>query len=256
MRTHQILVLSAVVPLLAACGGGGTPGDQITAQQQGSGNIASADLSLQTSIADAYCKNQRKLQVISNTLLSAYAPKDNGVDAKYCGGENVYTVDGANFTLKLNNYCMDYRGEQYTLNASIAGSTDSGSNFISSISDFSITGKNVDLSFSGETWDGRADDNHVTLDVYDALTTTDYSISESSVKKGEFDFGNLSFPGFQSVAYKFITHFNADNTEGLLFIYGNADDKIIISADNGIITAVYSANKHDPGTWLELPCNQ
>jgi len=212
------------------------------------------NLSLQTTVANAYCGNQRKFQLISASLLSAYSPKGNGSDTSYCGGENVYVDDGSNFTLHLSDYCIENHGKQYLLNGDISGATESGSNFTSTIASLTITGENVDLSISGETWDGRADDNFVNLTIFDNLTNNPLSLTDTSIKKGELDFGYFSYPGFQSVHYQFITHFNDDNTEGLLYFYGNGDDKIIVSADNGSITAVYSADRHDPGTSLTLSC--
>jgi hypothetical protein len=36
----------------------------------------------------------------------------------------------------------------------------------------------------------------------------------------------------------------------MLFIYGEADQVVIISADSGTITVVYKENKQDPGTLI------
>jgi len=254
MRSFQPIVISTIFLALSACGGGSGPGENgNTNIQQLDSNLDLQDVNLQTTIANAYCTNQKKLQLISESLLRAYSPKGNGADKANCGGENAYTDDGTNFTLDMKDYCIEKEGKQYLLNGSISGMTESGNNFTSTISNLSITGNGVNLSIDGDSYDGRADDNFVNLNVHDGALN--YSLDQSSVKKGEFDFGYLTFPTFASAPYQFITHFNADNTEGLLFIYGNADDKIIISGDQGMITAVYSANKQDPGTWLDLPCN-
>jgi len=181
-------------------------------------------------------------------LLSAYAPKGNGSDLNYCGGENVFNENGADFTLELTNYCVQARGQQVILNGSISGSTESGSNFISSIiNNLSIVGNNVDLDISGNSWDGRANDNFMNLQITDNINSRALQIGDMSVKKGEFDFGTFSFDELNPVRFQFINHFNADNTEGLLFIYGNADDKLIISGDNGMITAVY--RQRPPWWW-------
>ena len=266
MHLRKLIVFSIVFPLLSACGDGGgdpTAGDQVTTQQGlnggngsgGSTGVATIELSTATTIANAYCTNQRKLQLISASLLSAYSPKGNGTDTTKCGGENLYNDDGTNFSLQLNDYCIVNRGEKYTLNGSITGATESGSNFTSTIAGLSIQGKDVDLNISGDSYAGRADDNFVNLQILDNLTKAQYSIEKSSVKKGEFDFGDATFPQFASTHFQFITHFNEDNTEGLLYFYGSADDKIIISGDNGMITAIYSVDRHDSGTWLDLPCN-
>jgi len=256
MRSFQPIVISAIILALSACGGDNGTGESgnINIQQLDS-NLDLQDVNLQTTIANAYCTNQKKLQLISASLLSAYSPKGNGSDKANCGGENAYSDDGTNFSLNMTNYCIEKEGKQYLLNGSISGTTESGNNFTSTISNLSIAGNGVNLTLNGDSYAGRADDNFVNLNVHDTGLGLDYSIDQSSVKKGEFDFGYLTFPSFASAPYQFITHFNADNTAGLLFIYGNADDKIIISGDQGMITAVYSANKQDPGTWLDLPCN-
>jgi len=255
MRALQFTVLSVIFQSLISCGGGSPSDNGIQVQGEQFGGFDPVNLSLQTIVADAYCTNQKKLQLISASLLSAYSPKGNGADTANCGGENVYVDDGVNFSLQLKNYCIVNQGKQYTLNGSISGATESGNNFTSTISNLNIKGVNVDLSIDGDSYAGRADDNFVNLNVFDNLSGTPYSIDKSSVKKGEFDFGYFTFPSFEAVHYQFITHFNEANTEGLLYLYGAADDKIIVSADNGMITAVYSVDRHDPGTWLDLPCN-
>ena len=209
----------------------------------------------QITLANSYCVNQKKWQIISTSLLSAYSPKGNGSDLNYCGGENVYKVNGADFTLQLNDYCVNAGGKQVLLNGHITGSTDSGSNFISTIDSLNISGKGINLDITGNSRDGRADDNFVNLQVTDNSSNTGFLLDDVSIKKGEFDFGDMTFDGLIQTHFQFITHFNADNTEGLLYLYGQGDDKTIISADKGMITAVYTKDRHDTGTWLDLPCN-
>ena len=255
MSAQKTIVFSILFPILSACGEGGIGPLQGDAGQLTDSGLGSMSLATATNIANAYCGNQRKLQLISASLLSAYSPKGNGSDTANCGGENVLTEDGPNFSLQLNNYCVVNRGQQFLLNGSIDGATESGNNFTSTINNLSIQGNGIDLSISGDSYAGRADDNFVNLHIIDNATSSQLDIDNSSVKKGEFDFGDFNLPTYQTVPFQFITHFNETNTEGLLFFYGTGEDKIIVSGDNGMITAVYSADRHDSGTWLDLPCN-
>jgi hypothetical protein len=266
MSRFALIVLSSVI--LIACGGNAEIDRtlEINADAEAASSSTSSTtpttvidpivLSKEIAIADAFCSNQKKLQIISTSLLSAYAPKGNGSDLNYCGGENVFTMSGADFSLGLTDYCVNARGQQVILNGGIIGITESGSNFISSIiSHLSIVGNNIDLDLSGNTWDGRANDNFMNLQIIDNINANTLQLSDVSIKKGELDFGFFTFQDLNPVAFQFITHFNEDNTAGLLFIYGDADDKLIISGDNGMITAVYTIDRHDDGTWLDLPCN-
>jgi len=255
MRFLKLTIYPIVIQSLVSCGGGSPSEDGVQIQNDSFVGFSTTDLSLQTAVADAYCSNQKKLQLVSKALLSAYSPKGNGSDTANCGGENVYVDDGVNFSLELKDYCIEKSGQQYKLNGSISGATESGNNFTSTISSLSIKGNNVDLSINGDTYAGRADDNWANLNINDNLTNTPYALDQTSVKKGELAFGDFTYPGFESVHYQFITNFNEDNTEGLLFFYGNEEDRIIVSADNGMITAVYAVDRQDPGTWLDLPCN-
>lgn len=260
------------IPIITACGNSGNPVDvtnptnsnNVTNSSQGAGAVSSdpttqAMYAEQIAQADGYCVNQKKMQIISTSLLSAYTPKGNGSDLNYCGGENVYKDDGTNFSLQLNNYCVNARGQQVVLNGHITGVTDSGTNFFSSIIDSlnikNVNGTDIDWDIAGSTRDGRADDNFVDLQVIDNNDGSQLLLNDTSIKKGEFDFGDVTFDGLGQIPFKFIDYFNADNTAGLLFLYGQGEDYTVISGDNGMITAVYKKDRHDPGTWLDLPCN-
>lgn len=269
MSRSLLLLLSIVI--LISCGDGNNLGDDPTqslTSNTNAGGTSQASLQTEIAIADGFCVNQKKLQIISTSLLSAYAPKGNGSDLNYCGGSIIYTdnilytdddpyTDGdPDFLLELTDYCVNARGQQVIVNGSISGTTDSGINFFSSIiSNLSIVGSNLNLDLSGNTWDGRADDNFMNLNITDNINSSTLVLGDVSIKKGELDFGTFTFPGLNPVAFQFIKHFNADNTEGLLFIYGEGEEKLIISGDNGMITAVYTKDRHDDGTWLDLPCN-
>lgn len=262
----KFLILVMLVFLLSACGGSSpnalndTAMDTATQEPSSSNNTSSPSAGLMTTeqvaaLANSFCLNQKKLQIISTSLLSAYTPTGNSADMNYCGGENLYSTLDSTFTLQLKDYCVSARGRDVLLNGSIAGATESGSNFTSSINSLNISANDLDLDITGNSYAGRADDNFVNLQIMDQMDGSELLMEEVSIKKGEFDFGYVTFDGLNRVKFKFITYFNADNTAGLLFIYGAGDDKIIISGDAGEITAVYSKDRHDPGTWVDLPCN-
>lgn len=200
--------------------------------------------------ASGFCESQKQLQILSSSLLSAYSSKGNGADKNYCGGTANFTEDGMMFDIELTDYCTIARGQQVTINGLIKGETESGANFTSDINQLSIEGEGVNLSINGNTWDGRADDMFMNLDISDLLNEIEISLEGVNIKKGEFDLGYLNIPGVGTFYFKFITHFNADFTEGMLFIYGEGEQLIIISADSGTITVVYKEDKRDPGTLL------
>lgn len=254
----KLFLLPFVLTFAWACGNNSMPEGQGLTQDVDS--VESLDV-LETKpitdnnvISDAasgFCDSQRQLQILSTSLLSAYAARGNGSDMNYCGGTSELTEDGLNFEINIDNYCVAARGQQVTLNASISGAVESGANFTSDIHDLTIEGEGVDLDITGNTWDGRADDMFMNLDISDLANAIDLSLEYVNIKKGEFDFGYLNLPDVGRFKFKFIDHFNADNTAGMLFIYGDQKDElIIISADNGDITVVYQENKQDPGTLI------
>ena len=200
--------------------------------------------------ASGFCESQKQLQILSTSLLSAFSSKGNGTDKNYCGGTANFTEDGMMFDIELTDYCVNARGQQVTLDGLIKGEIESGANFTSDISEFSVVGEGVNLSLDGNTWDGRADDMFMNLNISDLLNNIEISLEGVNIKKGEFDLGYLNIPEVGTFYFKFITHFNADFTEGMLFIYGEGEQLTIISADNGTITVVYKENKQDPGTLL------
>ena len=200
--------------------------------------------------ASGFCESQKQLQILSTSLLSAFSSKGNGTDKNYCGGTANFTEDGMMFDIELTDYCVNARGQQVTVDGLIKGEIESGANFTSDINQLSVVGEGVNLSLDGSTWDGRADDMFMNLNISDLLNNIEFSLEGVNIKKGEFDLGYLNIPEVGTFYFKFITHFNADYTEGMLFIYGEGEQLTIISADNGTITVVYKENKQDPGTLL------
>ncbi|WP_455207412.1 hypothetical protein [Kaarinaea lacus] len=220
-------------------------------------NLSSAiSSSVASAAASGFCDSQKQLQVLSTSLISAYSPKGNGPDIYNCGGTANFTEDGMLFDIELTDYCVNARGHQVMLNGIIHGETDSGANFFSEIPELTIEGDGINLSLDGKTRYGRADDMFMDLNISDLVNNIEIGLEDvnikhnSKTKNGEFDLGYLNLPGVGKFYFKFITHFNADLTEGMLFIYGDGEQLIIISADNGSITVVYKENKSDPGTLL------
>lgn len=260
----KLLLISLLIPLLWSCSDGGNNDPDAGNAQTGvadnsSGNttpdvtpIDVTDLGMAANIADAFCLNQRKLRVMATSLLSAFSPKGNQPDANYCGGNAELMEDGLDFEIHVNDYCVEGHGQQVTVNGDIYGTVESGANFITSqIQDLTIVGTGVDMVVVGNTWDGRDDDMFVNLDITDAVLNNQMALEFVNIKKGEIDFGYFNFEGIGSVEFKFIKHFNDDNTEGQIFIYGEGEKLLILSGDNGAVTAVYKQDRHDPGTWVE-----
>jgi len=262
MKKLIILLLSLFS--VWSCGGNSSNNASVDGADTGGANTGSATLTnspltndSMAAVSANFCSCETKFKMLSTSLLSAYSSKGNGSDPNYCGGSNAYTEDGANFKIELKNYCVNFRGQHLTLNGTINGVTDSGANFFSSIiPDLSITGKNVDLSVSGSTKYGRADDMFLDINIDDNITAKQIVFQDVNIKKGEFDLGYFSFNDVGPYEFKFIDHFDADYTTGMLFIYGTGDDYLILSADQGIITVVYKKDRHDPGTLIDVPsCN-
>jgi hypothetical protein len=209
-----------------------------------------------SAVASGFCNSQKQLQILSTSLISAYSPKGNGPDIYYCGGTANFTEDGMLFDIELTDYCVNARDQQVMLNAMIQGEIESGANFTSNIDQLTIEGDGINLSLDGNTWDGRADDMFLNLNISDLINSIEIGLEgvnikhNSKTKNGEFDLGYLNLPGVGKFYFKFITHFNPEFTEGMLFIYGEGEQLIIISADNGNITVVYKVDRHDPGTLL------
>lgn len=257
--------LIVLLPFFCACGSSSSPNNDAMNNSPSSTSSASshstpapstpetqAMYADQIAHANAYCVYQKKMQIISSSLLSAYTKPAGGNNAHY-----EYVTDGITFNISLTDYTVNVRGTTVVLNGDIDGTVDSGANFFSTINLLNIAGDNINLDITGSTRDGRADDNFVDLKVTNHNDYTPlFQMNDVSIKKGEFDFGDITFDNLSKIPFKFIDYFNADNTTGLLFLYGQGDDKTIISGDNGMITAVYSTSKQDPGTWLDLPCNQ
>jgi hypothetical protein len=240
--------------IMAACGGSNSnPSSNNTAN---SSLNETQPLSTDTSIAlaNGFCSAQTRLQMVATSLLSAFSVKDNGSDLNYCGGESILTGDKPTFDIAIKDYCVNYRGQQLTLNGNIAGTIESGANFTSKIPELDITGDGVDLTIKGKTTAGRADDMFISTIITDNLTSEDISLEDVSLKKGKLDFGYFTLPNLGRYKFQFIDYFNEELTQGLLYIYGVNDELLIISADNGTITAVYQKSKQDPGTTLDTSC--
>lgn len=219
-------------------------------------NMSSTLSSKASAAASGFCESQKQLQILSTSLISAFSSKGNGSDNYYCGGTTSFTEDGMNFGIELTDYCVNARGQEVTLNGLINGEIESGANFTSDIVELTIEGEGINLSLDGNTWDGRADDMFMNLNISDLANAIEISLEgvnikhNSKTKNGEFDLGYLNIPDVGNFYFKFIDHFNAEFTKGMLFIYGEAEQLIIISADSGTITVVYKENKRDPGTLL------
>jgi len=168
--------------------------------------------------------------------------------------EIILTEDDPNFDIVINDYCFNFRDQPLTLNGTITGAIESGANFISEIPEITLVGDSVDLAISGRTWDGRADDMFISIIVADNVSGDEIVLEEVSIKKGELDFGYITFSDLGRFEFKFIEHFNAQLTQGQLFFYGNDEELVIITADNGNITVVYKETKLDPGTLVDASC--
>lgn len=249
----KVLIIIMLMQFVWACGDSNSPSEENATENSTNQNT---DLNTDTStlIANGFCSAQTQLQMVSTGLLSAYSVKGNGSDLNYCGGEISLSEDDPNFEIAINDYCFNFRDQQLTLNGNIIGAIESGANFTSKIPQLTITGEAVDLSISGETWDGRADDMFISIAVTDNISGETIALDEVSIKKGELDFGFITLADLGRFEFKFIEHFNAELTQGQLFFYGADEELVIITADNGTITVVYKASKLDPGTLLDSSC--
>jgi hypothetical protein len=250
----QVLLVLLFLHLLSACGEGNVPANENPSEDSPS---QTTDLNSDTStaLANEFCTAQTRLQMVSTALLSAYSVKGNGSDLNYCGGEIILTEDDPDFAIDINDYCFNFRDQPLTLNGKITGAIESGANFTSEIHELALTGEGVDTSLTGRTWDGRADDMFISITVSDNLSGEEIVLEDVSIKKGELDFGYITFADQERIEFKFIEHFNADLTQGQLFFYGTGEELIILTADNGVITVVHKQSKTDPGTLLESTCS-
>jgi len=239
------------VPFIWACGDGSLVGNSNEDQIKQNADLNSENSS---ALASDFCSAQTDLQMVATGLLSAYSVKGNGSDLNYCGGEINLTEDDPNFNISINEYCFNFRGQQLILNGEINGAIESGANFTSVIPEITVVGEAVDLSISGSTKDGRADDMFINVVVSDNVSAEEIALEEVSIKKGELDFGYITFADLGRFKFKFIEHFNAELTQGQLFFYGNNEELVIITADNGTITVVYKESKLDPGTLVDANC--
>ena len=253
----QLVLLVCVLPIVWSCGDNANNLSTGTPKTQNQTQITGIDLNSETAatVANNFCTYQKPLQIISTSLLSAYSVKGNGSDLNYCGGTAALNENGLNFDIALSDYCVNAIDAQYLLNGTIYGVVESGANFTSDIPDLSIVGNGVDLLVTGNTRDGRADDMFINLTINDQITATQLIIEDISIKKGELDFGYITFPDLGPVKFKFIDHFNPELTKGQVFFYGANEEITIVSADNGSITVVYKESKLDAGILLESNCS-
>jgi hypothetical protein len=250
----RVLLALVLMQFITACGESNLPAEDNAANEPTHQN-ADLDNDTSTALANGFCSAQTQLQIVSTGLLSAYSVKGNGSDLNYCGGEILLTEDDPDFAIDINDYCFNFRNQPLTLNGDIIGAIESGANFTSEIQTLSVEGEAVDLSISGRTWDGRADDMFISITVSDNLTGEQITLEEVSIKKGELDFGYVTFSDLGRFEFKFIEHFNADLTQGQLFLYGTGEELVILTAENGEITVVYKQSKADPGTLLDSNCS-
>ena len=204
----KLFLLSFILPFAWSCGNNSMPQD--TTQNPGVNPVDVLDTTPitennVTAAASGFCESQRQLQILSTSLLSAYAVKGNGSDTNYCGtGTSELIEDGMNFDINVNNYCVAARGQEVTLNATISGAIESGANFTSDIYNLAIEGTGVDLEVSGNTWDGRADDMFMNLNISDLVNAINVGLEDVNIKNGEFDFGYLNLPNIGRFKFKFI----------------------------------------------------
>lgn len=249
----KITIVFSLLMFTWACGGNDNPAPEKSLNDS-SNQISSLSIDSSTSLANDFCAAQTRLQIVASALLSAYSAKGNGSDLNYCGGENMLSENKTNFDITLKDYCVNFRGQPFFLNGSISGATESGANFQSEISNLYITGDATDLTVNGKTTAGRADDMFITTLITDNITNENITLENVSLKKGELDFGFLTLPDQEKFEFKFIEHFNAELTQGQLYIYGTGDQLLIITASSGTISAVYQASKFDSGTPLDTRC--
>ena len=249
----KVLLIVLFIQFLWACGENYTPAEENPTNDQVKQDT---DLNIETSpsLANSFCAAQTHLQMVSTGMLSAYSVKGNGSDLNYCGGDITLVEDGPNFDIAINDYCFTFRNQQLILNGDITGAIESGANFTSEFPEITLVGQGVDLTISGSTWDGRADDMFISVAIADNISGEEIALEDVSIKKGELDFGYITFSDWEHIKFQFIEHFNADLTQGQLFFYGNDDEQVIITADNGAITVVYKESKLDSGTLLEANC--
>ena len=273
----KLYSLLTLLIFLNACGNGSSEEsatDAVGAQSSSSGvevdipvevlsqdplPVSELDSATNLAIADNFCANETNFKVLSTSLLSAYSDlgRGNYTDPNYCGGTSELTTTDTGFTVTLTNYCVLFRDQQVLLNGTIKGAVDSGVNIISEFlePDISIIGEGFDLSVVGDTRNGRNDDMFMNLTITDNFSGNQIVLDETNIKKGEFDFGYFSFEDVGPYRFLFIKHFNADLTEGQLFIYGSGEEYLILTAENGIVTVVFKRDRHDPGVLVESSCS-
>ena len=250
----KVLIIFLLIQFILACGESNSPGDENSVNETPSQNT-DRNIDTATALANDFCAAQSQLQMVSAGLLSAYSVKGNGSDLNYCGGELILAENNPNFDISINEYCFNFRGQLLTLNGNIVGVIESGANFTSEIPEITLKGEEVDLFISGNTWDGRADDMFISVVVTDNISAEEIILEDVSIKKGELDFGYITFSDLNRFEFKFIEHFNAELTQGQLFFYGADEELVIITADNGTITVVHKDSKLDPGTLLDSNCS-
>lgn len=208
-------------------------------------------------LANSFCAGRRMMNEVSTSLYTGLSHLTNSPINNSCGGDISLSEDSSGFAINMQNYCDATSGKNLTMNGSIIGTTISGANFSSTVTDFGITGSNTNLLISGTTDAGRLDDVFLHLILQDQLSGKTIGLDNVSFKQGRFDFGFLVLD-VGRFEFKLIKPFNVELTEGLLFFYGPNGEEIIVSGDSGDITVVYKQDPNDQtdtGTWIETTCN-
>jgi len=248
-RLKKIFPLLLTLHLLWSCGDNnypdisGTP--KLSQNQQSSLTPASAN-----NLANAFCASQNTLQIVATSFLSVYSVMGNGSDLNYCGGTLLLNKDGLNFDISMTDYCVNAAGQEVIINGGIDGMVETGGDFSSNIYGMRVVSDGIDLSVSGNTWNGRADEQFMRLNIIDNMTATKILIEEASLKNGEFDYGYITFPDLGRFEFRFIANFNADLSQGQVYIYADSGQAISITATNGGLAVIYNAAETDPGVTL------
>lgn len=257
--TKLSLAILATFFLISCSDSGGTVNAKVT-DDFGSipeDPITEINESSVATLANSFCDGRRQLNEVATSLYTGLSQLSNSPINNSCGGSIQVSNNEAGFDLVMDNYCDASSGKNLTMNGNIKGTSISGANFSSTVTDFSITGSNTNLLISGTTDAGRLDDVFLHLILTDQIANKTIGLDNVSFKQGRFDFGFLVLD-VGRFEFKLIKPFNVALTEGLLFFYGSNGEEIIVSGDSGDITVVYKQDPNDQtdtGTWIETTCN-
>ena len=248
MKNH--ILLCTLFIGLSACAPDNTP---LTENSPGS-DLVALDTAKATELTNGFCAAQKQLQIFSKSLLSVFSVYSSQGLSNSCGGEVALTKSPGAFQLDIIHYCSESSGQPLTINGQIKALVESGVNFTSDIA-LSIKGDGVDLTANGNSWDGRYNDFFFTMEVKDNVLGQSLLLDQVNIKKGELDLGYVVFPDFGRTKFLVIKHFNNDNTAGQIFFYGQNGEIVIVTAEDGLLSAVFKQNKLDPGILLDSDCN-